>query len=31
MSENKVRIAVGADHGGVEIKDAVVAALLAHG
>ena len=31
MSENKVRIVVGADHGGVEIKDAVVAALLAHG
>ena len=31
MSENKVRIAVGADHGGVEIKDAVVAALQAHG
>jgi glycine hydroxymethyltransferase len=27
MSEKKVRIAIGADHGGVEIKDAVVASL----
>lgn len=31
MSENNVRIAVGADHGGVDIKDAVVLALRAKG
>jgi glycine hydroxymethyltransferase len=31
MSENNVRIAVGADHGGLDIKDAVVLALRAKG
>jgi glycine hydroxymethyltransferase len=31
MSEKQVRVAVGADHGGVEIKNAVVAALQGKG
>ncbi len=31
MSEKQVRVAVGADHGGVEIKNAVVAALHSKG
>jgi glycine hydroxymethyltransferase len=31
MSEPSIRIAVGADHGGVEVKDAVVAGLQAAG
>jgi len=31
MNESKIRIAVGADHGGVEVKDAVAASLRAAG